>query len=337
MFSNLTPIAIFRQQIELLRAHSPGVLEGRLDSIHDARVTTRRIREVLPLTHEWQRRSIVDDLLPRFERMGRSLGRVRDADVRIAMLAYLEARIPPAVPSLARARHWAETDRLRLIRKLIKRCEGLAIDLEALASGAALRRTRLWAALTSSWRHQLRRLIAERAHGACAAIGHATGVYFPNRTHQARIAIKRFRYAVEIGAQAGLIADAPLVQDLKKSQDILGDLHDRQVLIDEFRSSAVRSGDVDSNHIDVVVQVVEVEIGDLHRRFLNRRAQVLESCARAQHHVDRLVLPMGTLAVAGALAVTAGLEVSRRRRASHEVAPVEPTHAVSVRIPVAVP
>jgi len=166
MFSYLTPIAIFRQQIERLREHVPELLDGRLDSIHDARVTTRRIREVLPLTCEWQRRPIVEDLLPRFERMGRSLGRVRDADVRMALLDYLAARIPLAVPSLALARQWAETDRRRLMRKLIKRFDRLGLDLEALAGGAARRRTLFWTALTGSWRHQLRRLIAERARVA---------------------------------------------------------------------------------------------------------------------------------------------------------------------------
>src|SRR5437899_914995 len=46
-----------------------------VDGVHDARVVTRRIREVLPLTREWYQPIVVDDLFERFKRIGRSLGR----------------------------------------------------------------------------------------------------------------------------------------------------------------------------------------------------------------------------------------------------------------------
>jgi hypothetical protein len=79
MFRSATPIVFFQQQTHILLSHVSGVLDGRRDSIHDARIVTRRIREVLPLTHEWQRRSVADDLFTRIQRIGRSLCRVRDA------------------------------------------------------------------------------------------------------------------------------------------------------------------------------------------------------------------------------------------------------------------
>src|SRR5689334_17557004 len=100
MLDRITPITLFEQQIDRLRALMPGVLDGCIDSIHAARIATRRIREVLPLTHEWQRRHVADDLSSRFKRMGRALGRVRDSDVRIQLLRYLEARVPVAAPRL---------------------------------------------------------------------------------------------------------------------------------------------------------------------------------------------------------------------------------------------
>jgi len=116
-----------------------------------------------------------------------------------------------------------------------------------------------------------------------------------------------------------------------------GDLHDRQALIDEFRSGVGRSVELASDYIDAVVQVTEVEIDDLYGLFLKRRSRVLASCTRAQHQVQRSVLPMGTLAVAGAVAVTAGLEAGRRRRAARrDAGSGGPVHEVSVRIPVAV-
>ena len=70
MLQITTPLTLFHEQIDVLRTHVPGLLDGRLDSIHDARIATRRVRELLPLTHEWQRRHAADDLFPRFKRMG---------------------------------------------------------------------------------------------------------------------------------------------------------------------------------------------------------------------------------------------------------------------------
>ena len=144
MFRAATPLAFFQQQINILQAQLPGLLDGRLDSIHDARIATRRIREVLPLTHEWQRRHAADDLFEKFKQAGRSLGKVRDADVRIDLLCYLESRIPHAAPSLVLVRQRQQRERLVGMRKLVKRFERLGIgeELNRLSSGAAWRGSR---------------------------------------------------------------------------------------------------------------------------------------------------------------------------------------------------
>jgi len=217
MFESATPIAFFLRQAALLRSQLPGLLDGRLDSIHDARIATRRIREVLPLTHEWQRRRDIDEFAARASELGRSLGKARDADVRIALLRHFEARLPHTASSLAFVRQRQERDRLIRARKLIKRLERLDVaeELARLSIGAARQRRRFWVAMTGAWRHQLRQLVAERAQEASAALVHATGVYFPNRSHAARIAIKKFRYTVEISTATGLLADPPLLRTLK--------------------------------------------------------------------------------------------------------------------------
>jgi CHAD domain-containing protein len=340
MFQIVTPLTLFQQQIEMLRAQMPGVLDGRLDCIHDARIATRRIRELLPLTHEWQRRDVADDMFTRFRRMGRSLGRVRDADVGIELIKYLESRISRAAPSMVLMRQRHERTRLLLMRRLVKRFERLAVERELaqLAGGAVWHRARRWVKMTGSWRSQLRHLLAERAHGVSDAIAHASGVYFPNRTHQTRIAIKKLRYALEIAARAGVMADEPLIGDLKKSQDVLGDLHDRQMLIDELRDGAVEGDGIDGGQIRLVAQVAQAEIDDLYGRFLRRRSQLLDSCQRPLRGLDRHVMTKGACAVAGVVALAAGIEARRRRQASRQLAPEpERVAAVSVRVPVALP
>jgi len=339
MFESATPIALFRQQAALLQSQLPGLLDGRLDSIHDARIATRRIREALPLTHEWQHRRDADEFAARISELGRSLGRVRDADVRIELLRYFESRLPQTASSLASVRQRQEHDRLMLARKLVKRLErlGLGQELARLSAGAAWQRRRFWLAMTGAWRDQLRLLVAARAQEAGAAVAHATGVYFPNRSHAARIAIKKFRYAVEISARTGLLDDQPMLRTLKKAQDLLGELHDRQALIDELTGLAGKP-DVDAAAIALVVRVAEVEIGDLHARVLARRGEVLDACQRALRNVDRRMFTKGAYAVAGVVALAAGIEATRRHQAPRlRAADVEPVAAVSVRVPVLLP
>jgi hypothetical protein len=176
------------------------------------------------LTLEWQRRRDAGDFAARISELGRSLGKARDADVRIELLRYFEARLPHAASSLALVRQRQERDRLMLARKLIKQLERLEVgeELARLSARAAWPRRRFWVAMTGAWRHQLRQLVAERAQAASAALVYATGVYFPNRSHAARIAIKKFRYAVEIGDQTGLLADQAAVAHAEESPGSAG-------------------------------------------------------------------------------------------------------------------
>jgi len=335
MFRTVTPIDIFQEQIETIRSHHAGVLDGQRDSIHDARIATRRIREVLPLTHEWQRRDHADDLFSMVKRMGRSLGRVRDADSRIDLLRYLEARIPHAAAPLVLVRESEQQHRLRVMRKLVKRFERLGVrrELERLAHGTNWRRSSIWAALIGDWRAQLRRLVGERASAASDAVVHATGVYFPNRVHAARIDIKKFRYAAEIAVETAILADATLLRTLKKSQDLLGDLHDRQELIDRFRKAASDDPRIDANHLALVAQVLEAEIADLHARFLARRAEIRKACAAIGLEVQPPNTVGRTATIAAALAIVSGLEARRRLRA-HRRRDSQPETAVAVRVPV---
>jgi CHAD domain-containing protein len=337
MLDAVTPITLFQRQTERLRSQMPGVLESHPDSIHDARIATRRIREVLPLTYEWQRRHLADDLYTRFKRLGRALGRVRDADVRIHLIHHLESRHPDATAALVQLRRRQEQKRLRLMRKLVKRSERLDVqnELRRLTDGALWwRPARFWLARRGAWRNQLRHLIGERAHAAAATIAHATGVYFPNRSHYARVAIKKFRYAAEIAAQTGIMVDEPMVHELKKAQDVLGDLHDRQTLTDEVADMPRDDSGMTDAHVRLITEAAGAEITELHREFLARRAQVLSACDRAQQHVKRSAIPKAALAVAGLVAVT-GLEARRRQRRSVACAPEEEeTHDFFVKIPV---
>ena len=119
----------------------------------------------------------MDDLQTRLKRIGRVLGQVRDADVRIELLRYLETRAPHAAPCLVVIRQQEEYDRLLEMRELIKHLERTQAGrmLEALRAGGG------WRAPfgCGPWRAQLRRLLVQRAQAAREAINHATACTFP--------------------------------------------------------------------------------------------------------------------------------------------------------------
>src|SRR5687768_3280233 len=107
----VTPALLLDRQIAKLREHLPGVFDGDAEAIHQARVATRRVRELLPLTLEWRRHRDVDELASRFKVLGRAFGRVRDTDVQIDLIRQLESRMPQASPSLVVLRQSLERQR----------------------------------------------------------------------------------------------------------------------------------------------------------------------------------------------------------------------------------
>ena len=305
------PMALLREQVATLESYLASVRDGDPEGVHQARVSTRRIRELLPLTAEGPS-DTADEVADRFRSIGRSLGDVRDADVQTALLRSLETRIPGAAPTLVLLRQRHERHRLELMRALIKEFERMEIErlLESVRHGVvrAMRRT------AAGWDRRLRRAIADRAAGTRAAIDYATGVYFPKRAHKARIAIKKFRYATEIAAATGLWNARDIIRELTKGQDLLGHVHDRQELLDGFAAGddSYPQG-TDRGQLALVAQVVEAEAHDLHARYLSRRDRLLDAARVAERTVSRSRLPL--LPAAGLLAASSTLLFLRRRTA----------------------
>lgn len=313
MLASVTPQWLLQQQLSSLQDHTPAVLDGRVDGVHAARIATRRIRELLPLTGEWLRPGVVDGLHQRFRTVGRALGKVRDADVRILLLKHLEPRIPSAASALVGVRQQQERRRLELMRKLIKQFEHDGL-LELMREAMPARRVSTgWGRGSGRrWQQQLRSILSERAQSAIDAVRHATGVYFPHRAHAARIAIKKLRYVLEIAEATRTLRTNGAIPDLKKAQDILGDLHDRQELIAELADAVPPddgAGTVDQ--MGLVTHVVEADIYDLHARYLSRRSRVLTVADGARHLKGARRVPTPLMIAAGAIAVSSGLVISQ--------------------------
>jgi CHAD domain-containing protein len=317
-----TPGVLLQGQSKILRGALPAIRDGDQEGIHVARVATRRVRELLPLIDRGTRG--LGDLAADFKAIGRSLGEVRDADVQTALMRHLETRISAAAPALVVVRQKRERKRLVLVRALIKQLEEREIskllDLARIATRAHLFSWRVW---RPSWEQRLRRALGDRAREARSAIAHATGVYFPNRAHKARIALKKFRYAVEIADETAVWTAHDGIRELKKAQDVLGDLHDRQVLIDHL-TAALDSGSlpIEAGQVHLIVQVVEADVHDLHAKYLARRSRLAEICARGEAAADsnlRRTVPV----VAGAVAASSVLYALMRRASDRDDAAIE--------------
>jgi len=109
------------------------------------------------------------------------------------------------------------------MRRLIKRLERSNVSrlLDEVGRPSWLRGRTGWNFTGGGLRRQLGRRVTERGEAAADAIHQATGVYFPNRIHRARIAVKKLRYADEIAHVLGLATGTPAIRDLRKAQDLL--------------------------------------------------------------------------------------------------------------------
>jgi CHAD domain-containing protein len=306
MFGNNTLASLLDEQTSALRTQLEGVLDGAAAAVHEGRVATRRIRELLALVPAVPGRDGEANVAAAYQMMGRALGKVRDIDVQIALIRDLEAHAPQTAPSLVLVRQDHEQERLAKMRRLIKTLERLDVDalLHLVGKGhpAGLRRR-----LTSTgWRQQLRRLVVERSRTAIDAIAHATGVYFPNRAHRARIAIKQLRYAAEIAQAIGFSEMQPAIGALKRGQETLGDLHDRQVLADALTGYRKHQG-MDPEHLTLTRQVLEGEVLNLHSRYLSRRGELRTGCTDIERVAVRTFRTSAALRVGTALAISSAV------------------------------
>jgi CHAD domain-containing protein len=105
----------------------------------------------------------------------------------------------------------------------------------------------------------------------------------PDRLHAVRIAIKKLRYAVELSTEiAGQKTDAAL-RALTRSQDLLGRVHDLEVLIDRVRkvqASLAPPNVTVWRELDALVGSIEDDCRRLHARYMRARDPLAAMVAR---------------------------------------------------------
>lgn len=282
---------LIRQRLAALRRALPAAKDGDAKSLHQARVATRRLRAALPLFGAGRKAEKVARCIRRLTRL---LGPARELDVSLLILDELEKNedVPRSAIDRLRAsiadqrRSLQEHVRERLdefdIQKVRKRAIAVA------RKGAEEKKTPRDAEAVALARERT----ARRARRLADGIEHAAGLYLPDRLHYVRIAIKKLRYTLELDAVSrhGRPRNAAALRTLRNMQDLLGRMHDLEVLIARTRSIQSSPGASTlkmSADLDRLVRRLETECRQLHGQYMASRAKLVALCDRLTRVGDR--------------------------------------------------
>jgi CHAD domain-containing protein len=288
---------LIAQRLRALARFLPAARHGDVHSIHQARVASRRLREALPL--------VVDGpagrKLQRKARMlTRALGPVRELDVALQSLESLRTATDAPKAGVACLRAVIVDERRRLhaemvqrlgewdLEKVRKRALAGAREHDNVArdgmSPKRVGRARRQAAaerVAAADRHSLRRAMRLRN-----AIDNAAGIYLPDRLHELRIAVKKLRYSLEVARDLRASRAAASIRTLKRAQDLLGHIHDLEVLITRTRAvqGSPDASDLKlSADLDRLVRRLENDCRRLHGHYIALRPQLITLCERIVH------------------------------------------------------
>ena len=261
-----------------LKRHLPMAVAGDDRGVHQARVTSRRLREAVPVLATGLKGSKAGKARGKIRRLTRALGTVRELDVTIQLLDELARS--PHVSRIAveevRARVLKEReDRRKLMLERLEHINPDKIDRRLSSVGAALQTS-----MVEPWRKALAARLLQRSRRLTIAMDEAGHMYAPERLHAVRIAAKKLRYGLELAVDSGLRQAAPHVRAIKRAQDMLGKLHDLQVL--ETHVAAVQaepqSGRARSREaLEDLARHIEDRCRHLHGRYVSTAPALREA------------------------------------------------------------
>jgi CHAD domain-containing protein len=274
---------LLKKRLDTFTKTLPGVEQGDVSSIHRARVASRRLREMLPTLHV-KHAAAVHKLGKRLRKITKRLGVVRELDVLAHVLDEVHlsrgerslaiGRVGMVVAKerdAARKRFAAHVpvDEMRRIARKLDRVVAELADAEHAEPTHADR----------SWRWVIEARVARRAAHVLTSVTDAGAVYLPERLHGVRIALKKLRYAAELLAEGGGDPAAASLRQLRRGQDLLGQMHDLAVLLDRVRG--VQAALTPPNlalwrDLDALVVALENDCRRLHARYMRSRDAIVE-------------------------------------------------------------
>lgn len=278
-------VGLITRRQDALRVHLVPARDGKVEGVHQARVASRRLREVVPILATG-----LDDIrLKPLERdlraLTRALGPVRELDVAAGMvdeLGLVEGDAQRLRSTWHAHLQHARRSPVRRLRVALAPARRREVDRE-LAAFATAR----GASDDRGWREALAHRLGERARDLRHRIHRTGSLYRPEPLHEVRIAAKKLRYVLEITAEARLARLARPLRTLKAAQDSLGRLHDLDVLFMLLHSvPGTAPGEELQHAAAAVVTELERQARRQHARYLRAR----ESLTRvAEFTLDRVV------------------------------------------------
>lgn len=224
-------LEISQRRLALVVAMTTATGPLDVDFVHDLRTHSRRLTEVVGILEAVLPRQEQERMAEAVRRLRRSAGALRDLDVITESLGHLT--VPPTLqPVIAELQSNAPAQRVKLeaaLRKVLKTAplqrtlQQLTATLESLKNDHAKKiEKRLLQALQkriAKRRKQMRRQWSATGSNPSADV-----------LHLARIAAKKYRYALELLSEVSPAGTTKLLAFLKQAQSLLGDHHDADVL-----------------------------------------------------------------------------------------------------------
>jgi CHAD domain-containing protein len=271
---------LLKQRLTTMLDAMPAAQAGDTRSVHQARVATRRLREALPVLRASVNSTALTRVRRQVRKMTRALGPVRELDVSLAHLDALANKNLVSARALSRVRNALARERAAKRRQMLTtitpgKLERLRHQLGHVSSGPEKPQS-------AATLEEARRQVTKRARRLVVAIEHAGGLYLADRLHAVRVATKKLRYAMEIERELRRSRVTARVTQLKRLQDLLGRMHDFEVLIDRTRQVQTEHAGNDRNltlELDTLVRTLEAECRQDHATYMRRRGSILKLCA----------------------------------------------------------
>ena len=277
---------LLRRLLDRLTRALPGLQQGDIRALHRARVASRRLRELVPvlqLDHADSKK-----LARRLRKLTSRLGGVRELDVLMVGIDEMHDSRPEHSRALARVGVAVSKDRDQARRRLfdalpIDGISRLAHRLDGCVADLKLAEASTSRAAARNWKGSIDARVEARAMRLATAVQDAGAMYIPERLHAVRIALKKLRYALELSHEvAGVRGDADL-RVLKRAQDLLGRMHDLQVLIERVRqvqASLAPPNVTVWRDLDALMVSLEDDCRRLHARYMRMRGDLTSIAGR---------------------------------------------------------
>ncbi len=274
-------VALLRQRLVSLLNAMPAAQAGDEISVHQARVASRRLREALPVLAGRADEQALDQAEKRVRKITRALGPVRELDVTLLLLAELETKGGTPKRAIARVRKAVVDERQKRRTEMLEvitptRLEKLRKRLVKVSSpeshASAVPRNALSEAAAQS---------AFRARALKVAIDRAGGIYVADRLHRVRIEAKKLRYALEIQRELSRSRATASLSRLKAEQDLLGRIHDLEILIERARGAQSKLSPRDRigmAELNKLIRVLEDECRAGHAVYMGSRPSLVKLC-----------------------------------------------------------